>query len=316
MDCDVIPRHGLGTAPLGGLFTEVSDLDAASTVAAAINCGIHYFDTAPQYGHGLAETRLGSALEGSGLHRNELFVSTKVGRILVPGADPTTIFHGVPPLRPHFDFSADGVRRSLHDSMTRLGLDFIDMALVHDPDDHEADATAMSFPTLIQLRDEGLIGAIGVGMNQVEMLTRFAQRADDIGLDAVLVAGRWTLLDRSAGVPGGLLDMCAQRGVRVIVGGVFNSGLLARPEPGSTFDYGTASPQLVHTAERMASVCHDFGVSLTSAALQFPWRHAAVSSVIVGARTAAEVQANAAARSIELPDALWPALDACIGDPR
>ena len=314
MDSDVIPRHGLGTAPLGGLFTEVSDHDAADTVATAIERGIRYFDTAPQYGHGLAETRLGIAFERSGLHRNELFVSTKVGRVLVPGADSTSIFHGTPPMRPQFDFSSDGVRRSLHDSLARLGLDYIDMALVHDPDDHETDAIDMAFPTLIRLRDEGLIGAIGVGMNQVEMLTRFAQHASEIGLDAVLVAGRWSLLDRSAGVEGGLLDTCAQHGVRVIVGGVFNSGLLANPQLGATFDYRTAPPQLVRAAERMARVCSEFGVSLTTAALQFPWRHLAVSSVVVGARTAAEVESNVAAQSGALPEALWPALDACVGE--
>ncbi len=312
MDRDVIPAHGLGTAPLGGLFTAVSDRDAAQTVAAAIECGVRYFDTAPQYGHGLAESRLGAALSTSSVHRNEMFVSTKVGRVLVPGTDPETIFCGTSAVRTQFDFSADGVRRSLHDSLTRLGLDYVDMALVHDPDDHEVEAWTSAFPALAKLRDEGLIGAIGVGMNQVGMLTRFTRRATDLGLDAVLVAGRWTLLDRAAGIEGGLLDACARHGVRVIVGGVFNSGLLARPEPGSTFDYGTAPPRLVRIAEQMAAVCAEFGLSLTSAALQFPWRHPAVSSVIVGARTAAEVLQNAVARSAPLPDALWPALDACL----
>lgn len=309
----MIPRHGLGTAPLAGLFTEVSNAVAGDTIRAALESGIRYFDTAPLYGHGLAETRLGEALREYHVPRNEVYVSTKVGRVLVPGVDPRTVFRGVPAVRPKFDYSASGIRRSIDDSLTRLGLDYLDLVLVHDPDNFEAEAAATAFPALVQLRDEGVIGAIGVGMNQVEMLTRFATRAHDIGLDYVLVAGRWSLLDRSAGEPGGLFDTCIEHAVGVIVGGVFNSGLLGDPRDGAMFDYAAAPPPMLRTAQHMATVCASFGVTLTSAALQFPWRHAAVSSVIVGARSATEVHKNHIDGSLALPEALWPALDERIG---
>ena len=299
-----LPRHGLGTAPLGGLFDEVSDDDAAGTVHAALAAGVTYFDTAPQYGHGLAESRLGAALLGE--DRARLLISTKVGRVLVPGTDPATIFHGVPPVRPEFDYSADGVRRSLDESLERLSMDRVDLALVHDPDDHEDEARATAFPTLQRLREDGLIGGIGCGMNQVAMLDRFVADADDLGLDAILLAGRWSLLDRSGAA---LLDRCGERGVAVIVGGVFNSGLLARPEPGATFDYATAPAALVARAQAMASACDRHGVPLTAAALQFPWRHPAVTTVIVGARTPAEVVANARSTSVVVPEELWVELD-------
>lgn len=302
----LLPRFGLGTAPLGGLFREVADHDAASTVRAALDRGVRLFDTAPLYGHGLAEQRLGAALGASSVPRRELVMSSKVGRVLVPGEDPTTIFHGVPPLRPRFDFSPDGVRRSLHDSLERLGLDRLDLALVHDPDDHETAAVEQAFPTLVRLREEGLVGAIGAGMNQVAMLDRFVARADDLGLDVVLLAGRWSLLDRSGAA---LLDRCGEAGVAVMVGGVFNSGLLADPAPGATFDYVAAPTSLVDRARRLAAVCVAHGTTLATAAVQFPLRHPTVSAVVVGARTAAEVQANIDAADVELPDELWPALD-------
>lgn len=299
-----LPRHGLGTAPLGGMFHEVSDDDAAATVHAALAAGTTYFDTAPQYGHGLAEVRLGAALLGE--DRDRLTISTKVGRVLVAGIDPATIFHGIPPVRPEFDFSADGVRRSLDDSFGRLGVERVDLALVHDPDDHEAEARATAFPALQRLRDEGLIGAIGCGMNQVGMLDRFVGDADALGLDAILLAGRWTLLDRTGAA---LLDRCGERGVAVIVGGVFNSGLLARPEPGATYDYAVAPAPLLARAQAMAAACDRFGVPLAAAAVQFPWRHAAVTTVIVGARTPDEVVAHATTGAIEVPDELWAELD-------
>jgi len=304
-----MPRFGLGTAPLGGLFTEVADTDATATVHRALELGVRFFDTAPQYGHGLAETRLGAALRSSGVPRNEVMISSKVGRVLVPGSDPTTIFHGIPPVRPEFDFSPDGIRRSLHDSLGRLGIDRLDIALVHDPDHHEHDAIVGAFPTLVALRDEGLIGAIGAGMNQVAMLERFVDRADDIGLDMVLVAGRWSLLDRTAER---LLDRCAATGVAAVVGGVFNSGLLANPQPGATFDYVTAPEPLLARAMSLAAVCNDFDVPLTAAALQFAGRHPGVSAIVVGARTAAEVEANAEHLATPLPEALWTALDAVL----
>jgi D-threo-aldose 1-dehydrogenase len=301
------PRIGLGTAPLGGLFRAVDDDVAVATVHAAIDAGWTLIDTAPLYGHGLAERRLGRALATTTRPRNEIVVSTKVGRVLEPGNDPTTIFRDVPPVMPVFDFSADGVRRSLDESFVRLGLDRIDVALVHDPDDHEADAIDGAFPALRRARDEGLVGAIGCGMNQVAMLERFVERSDDIGLDMVLVAGRWTLLDRSAAA---LLDRCAERGVAVVCGGVFNSGVLADPTaPDATFDYTAASSERTITARSFAATCRAHGISLAAAAIQFPLRHPAVHAVVVGARSPGEVAADAAAGAAPIPDVLWAALD-------
>lgn len=305
------PAVGVGTAPLGGLFSHVEEDDAMATIAIALEHGVRYFDTAPLYGHGMAEMRLGRALRASGVDRAELTISTKVGRVLEPGVDTTSMFEDVPDLKPEFDFSADGVRRSLESSLERLGVDRVDIALVHDPDDHEDEAIASTFPTLQRLRDEGLIGAIGSGMNQSEMLARFAARADDLGLDCVMIAGRWSLLDRGAGAPDGLLDTCAANGVAVIAAGVFNSGLLADPDRNTTFDYEAAPSEMVDAARAMARSCEERGVALAAAALQFPRRHPAVTSVIFGARTPAEVTTNLEGLATTIPDDLWPALDDC-----
>ncbi len=215
-------RLGLGTAPLGNLYAEVSEEDAAATVADAWAAGIRVFDTAPLYGHGLAERRLGAAL--SAHPRGDFVLSTKVGRLLVPGtpdgADGFKVSHGQVP---RFDFSADGVRRSLEESLGRLGLDRIDVALIHDPDNHLEQAIAEAAPALAALRDDGVVTAIGFGMNYVAPLKEAVERCD---LDVILVAGRYTLLDQAA-LHSGLLAACAERGVGVIAGGVFNSGVLA-----------------------------------------------------------------------------------------
>jgi D-threo-aldose 1-dehydrogenase len=301
-----LPRHGLGTAPLGGLFREVDDDVAVATVHAAIDVGWTFVDTAPLYGHGLAEARLGRALANATV---PVVVSSKVGRVLDPGTDPTTIFHGVPPVVPRFDFSASGVRRSLEESLERLGLDRLDIAFVHDPDDHETDAVEHAFPALQQARDEGLVGAIGCGMNQVEMLSRFVEHRDDLGVDVILVAGRWTLLDRQAAP---LLDRCGERGVAVVVGGVFNSGVLAETDPATaTFDYLPADDRVLARARSMAAACAAHHTTLQQAALAFPWRHPAVTSVVVGARTPVEAHANAASSNATIPAQLWDQLDRC-----
>lgn len=304
---------GLGCAPLGNLFTPVTDEDAAATVDAAWDAGVRFFDVAPLYGHGLAERRLGAALQGR--PRDEYRVSTKVGRLLVSGQDDGSMFAGVPPLRPVFDFSYDATLRSLDESLQRLGLDRVDVLLVHDPDDHAEEALAGAFPALRRLRDEGVVKMIGAGMNQTAMLSRFVREA---AIDCLLVAGRWTLLDRSAADE--LLPLCAGqpgateriegRGVEVIAGGVFNSGLLARPDAAATYDYTTAPAALVDRARAMAATCERHGVSLTAAAVQFPARHSAVATVLTGCRSADEVRANAAAFHEPIPPALWTELDA------
>lgn len=296
-----VTRLGLGCAPLGNLYAAISDAQADATVAAAWDAGLRSFDTAPLYGHGLSERRLGRALRDR--PRGEFVLATKAGRLLVPGRDPETIFADVPAHRPVFDFSFDGTLRAFDESLRRLGLDRVDVLHVHDPDAHEADAAAGAFRALRRLRDAGVIGAIGAGMNQSAMLTRFVER----GLvDCVLVAGRYSLLDQSAVTD--LLPAAASVGVAVIAAGVFNSGLLADPRPGAPFDYVSASPEVVERARRIADVCRRHDVPLRAAALQFPALHPAVTTVLTGARSAAEIDENARLFAQPIPPALWAAL--------
>jgi D-threo-aldose 1-dehydrogenase len=298
----VVTRLALGTAPLGNLYTAVDDAQAAATVDAAWDAGVRFFDTAPLYGHGLAERRIGAALASR--PRDEYTIATKVGRLLIQGrTDPDTIFADVPEVAPVFDFTYDGALRSLEESLGRLGLDRVDVVHVHDPDDHEADALAGAFPALRRLRDEGVVGAIGAGMNQAPMLARFVREA---GLDCVLLAGRYTLLDQSG--LDELLPLCEREGVAVIAAGVFNSGLLADPRPGATYDYAPAAEPLVRRAAEMKATCESEGVSLRAAALQFPLRHPAVSSVLVGARSAQEMAENASDFASPIPPLLWDRL--------
>lgn len=300
-----VTRLGLGCAPLGNLYTAISDADARATVDAAWDAGVRLFDAAPLYGHGLSERRLGAALAGR--PRDEFVVSTKVGRLLRPASGPVdTIFVVPTDVEPVWDFSRDGVLRSIEESLERLGLDRLDIVYVHDPDDHEADALDHAIPTLCALRDEGVIGAVGVGMNQWEMPLRFVERTD---LDVVLLAGRWTLLDRSAGEQ--FLPACVERGVAVVAGGVFNSGVLAAAAPADgTFDYAPASEGVVAEVGRLRDVCAAHGVELPAAALQFVLRSAGITAVVVGARSAAEITADVAWAASVLPPELWTALDA------
>jgi D-threo-aldose 1-dehydrogenase len=274
---------GLGTAPIGNMFTAVTDDDAGATIDAAWEGGIRYFDTAPLYGHGVSERRLGRALRAR--PRDAYVLATKVGRVLDPAGPERapTIFTGVGDLEPRFDYSRDAVLRSLEESLIRLGTDYVDVALVHDPDLHEDEALAHAFPALAELRDQGVVKAIGAGMNQSEMLDRFVA---DIDLDCVLLAGRYSLLDRHGGA---LLTRCAARGVGVILGGVFNTGVLIDPDLHRTYDYAPASTAVLARARRLRDACDAHGVALGAAALQFAMGHPAVSTVLVGARSPAEV---------------------------
>jgi D-threo-aldose 1-dehydrogenase len=294
-------RLGLGCAPLGGLFATVAEEDAQATVDAAWEAGIRYFDVAPQYGLGLAEHRLGVALRD----RDDFIVSTKVGRLVVAaGAGDGQDTHQFADVTEElaFDFTRDGVRRSLEASLSRLGLDRVDVVHVHDPDEHLELALAEAIPALCELRDEGVIGAVGAGMNHVAPLLRIVLESD---VDRVLLAGRYTLLDRS-GAP--LLDVCSMRGVAVIAGGVFNSGVLADPRPGATFDYAPASEEILTRARAIGALCERHGVPLTAAAVQFPARHPAVETVLVGARTAGEIQTAADAFEVSVPPELFDQL--------
>ncbi|WP_331766655.1 aldo/keto reductase [Embleya sp. NBC_00896] len=300
-----VTRLGLGAATLGNLFAEVSDDRAAATVQAAWDTGVRWFDTAPHYGVGLSETRLGHALRTH--PRAEYTISTKVGRLLVDDETaPTSAegFVGTPSRRRVRDYSADGVRRSLESSLTRLGLDRIDIALIHDPDAHWAQAVGEAYPALAELRDQGVIGAIGVGMNQSAMPARFVAETD---LDCVMLAGRYTLLDRTGT---DLLDLCAERGVSVLGAGVYNSGLLADPRPGATYDYAPADPALLDRALRLKALCEQRGVPLRAAALHFVTRHPAVAAVLVGARDPQQAHDAAAMAAYDIPPDLWARLDA------
>ena len=299
-----VTRIGLGCAPIGNLFAAVSDSDAAATVDAAWDEGIRLFDTAPLYGHGLSELRLGRALAHH--DRDSYTLSTKVGRLLRPPTDtaPSTIFVGAPSLVPTPAFSRDDVMRSIEESLERLALDRLDIVHVHDPDDHESEALDGAFPALIELREAGVIRAVGCGMNQAEMLGRFVERVD---LDCVLLAGRYTLLDRRGADH--LLPRCLERGVGVIVGGVFNSGLLIDPDLHQTYDYAPARPDVVKRARSMRAACERHGVGLAAAAIQFALNHPAVCSVVIGARSAAEVHADVGDAQVTIPRALWDELE-------
>ncbi|MCE7083065.1 aldo/keto reductase [Streptomyces sp. ST2-7A] len=298
----------LGTAALAGLYHPVDGEQAAATVEAAWETGIRTFDTAPHYGLGLAERRLGAALRDR--PRETFTLSTKVGRLLRPLSSPRgdDLANGFAVPATHervWDFGAAGVRRSLEESLERLGLDRVDIALVHDPDDHARQALEEALPELHRLRDEGVVDAIGVGMNSTPLLTRFVREADP---DLVLCAGRWTLLDHSALAD--LLPAAVEHGVGVLVGGVFNSGLLADPRPGAAFDYAEAPPHLVERALRLREVCGRHGVSLRTAALRFPFGHPAVVGVLTGGRSAEEVAEAAEALAVPLPPELWADLRA------
>ena len=273
-------------------------------VEAAWSAGIRFFDTAPQYGNGLAEQRLGAILRAK--PRDEFVLATKVGRLLRAGAPAQSdTFPGAPPLNPVFDFSYDGVMRSVEESVTRMGIDRIDILHIHDPDEHFAEALSGAYPALDRLRKEGTIKAVGAGMNQAEMLARFAREAS---FDCFLLAGRYTLLDQ-VGLKE-LLPLCVERGVAIIAGGVFNSGILADPRPGTHYNYQAAPAELVQRAARIKAVCERHGVSQKAVAIQFPLGHPAVQTVLTGCRTVDEINENVGAFQSPIPPAVWEDLKA------
>jgi D-threo-aldose 1-dehydrogenase len=302
-----VTRLMFGGAPIGGLYSPVGEDAARATLEAAWTAGIRAFDTAPHYGAGLSERRLGAFLAGR--PRGEYVLSTKVGRVLVPsahGADGPAEFPdettGLARVR---DYSRDGVLASLEGSLERLGLDRVDIALIHDPDDHGPQALDEAYPALADLRAAGVIGAVGVGMGRADMLEWFVARA---GLDCVLIAGRYTLLDTGAAAT--LLPECQRRGVAVLAGGVFNSGVLADPGPGARYDYQAAPPGILDRAQRIRAVCARHGVPIGAAALHFTLRHPAVTAAVVGARSAGEIRDDAGYLAARVPDALFDELAA------
>lgn len=298
-----VTRIGLGCAPFGNLFTEVSDEDVQATVDTAWEKGVRFFDTAPLYGHGLSEIRLGKAL--ARYPRDQYVLASKVGRLLrepIERLSPT-IFKNVPKLEPTFDYSSEAVLASIDESLSRLNVDYLDVVHVHDPDDHEDWAIREAFPTLVKLREEGVIKAVGCGMNQTKSLTRFVHEVD---LDCLLLAGRYTILDNASGRE--LLRLCREKNIGVVLGGIFNSGLLANPDENKTFDYVDALPEIVRKAQAMSELAQSHGVSLAHAAVQFGLRHIGVSSIVIGARNAIEIDQDLSYASEIIPDAFWDAL--------
>ncbi|MEU1624478.1 aldo/keto reductase [Streptomyces sp. NPDC020096] len=297
-----MPPLGLGTAPLGNLYRAVTEEDAHAVVTEALGTGCRYLDTAPHYGLGLAEERLGRALAGR--DRSSYVLSTKVGRRLRPLAPGEVAdgqgFVSPPPRAREWDLTRDGIRATLESSLERLGMDAVDIVYLHDVEGREREVYETAFPALAELRADKAVGAIGFGMNHSGPLARFVA---DLDVDVVLCAGRWTLLDRAA--LDDLLPVCERRGTSVVVGGVYNSGLLADPRPGAPFDYQEAPPHLVARARAIRDVCARYGVPLRAAALRFPFGHPAVAAAVVGAANAAEVRDNAALFTHPIPDALW-----------
>lgn len=307
---------GYGTAPLGNLYAEVGEAEAHAALQRALQLGIRYFDTAPYYGHGLAERRLGQAL--AGVPRDSFMVSTKVGRRIEPDAAMRGAFtdgFAIRGSRAVFDYSRDGVLRSFEASLQRLALARVEILLLHDVgrlthgERHPRmlrQALDEALPTMAELRDAGAIDAIGIGVNEVEVCLELMPRFD---LDCVMLAGRYTLFEQVAA-----LDMLAEaqrRGVRVIAAGPYNSGLLGDPRgPGDTYDYAAAGVGALIRAREIYAVCADAGVDVGAAALQFPLAHPAVAAVVAGMRSVLEVEI-AVTRSLQrVPARVWPRLRA------
>jgi D-threo-aldose 1-dehydrogenase len=310
-------RLGLGGAPIGNLLRPLPEGDVGDLIEAALAGGCRTFDTAPHYGHGLSERRFGHYLRPAS--RDALTISSKVGRLLTPDPAAARTQHSyidIPPFNQHWDYSARGVRRSLEDSLQRLGLARLDAVFIHDCDliNHGDNYRSIveqvvseAIPELQKMKREGLLSAIGLGVNDVQVCLDVLKRAE---LDCLLLAGRYTLLDQ-AGLDE-LLPLCVQRGVRIAIGGVFNSGILAsgvraaRERP--IFNYAPAEQQWIDRAGRIEQVCEDFDVPLRAAALQFPLAHPAVEIVLVGAQHPDHWTNAVAMMRHKIPGAFWQAL--------
>lgn len=311
-----VTQFGFGTAPLGGFRATIPESEAHATIAAAYDAGLRFFDTSPYYGYGRSELRLGAVLRD--MPRDDLVVSTKIGRWMSPvrpGMDLSTWRSGGLNFAPTFDYSYDGVLRSLEQSLLRLGMDRVDVLFIHDVDfwttrDHDvleqrfAQVCGGGFRALDELRRAGVIGAIGVGLNESDMSARFVRAID---LDCVLLAGRYTLLEQ--GALDDFLPLCAERDVGVVIGGPFNSGILATGAvPGAKYDYGDPPAAVMDSVRRIEAVCARHGVPIAAAALQFPLAHPCVSATIPGAMNRGEIESNLKLFRIPIPAALWQEL--------
>ena len=298
-----VTELGFGGGPLGGLFAPLDDDTAAGALAAAWDGGIRYFDTSPHYGIGHSERRTGEFLRRQ--PRAEFTLSTKVGRLLVP-QDPAgrmdESFQVPAAHRRVWDFSRDGIVRSVDDSLARIGVDRIDVLFLHDAEEHFEAALRDGYPALAELRAQNVVGAIGAGMYDTALLTRLVRETD---IDVVMLSGRYTLLNQRA--LDDLLPACAERGVSVVAASIFNSGVLAasRPAAGARYDYEPAPPELLRRVQRIADVCEAHGVTLPQAAMAFPLRHPVVAGVVVGMRSAEEARSNAESFRAEIPAQVW-----------
>lgn len=316
----VPPQLGYGAANVGNLYREVSDDDARAVLEAAWDAGIRYYDTAPHYGLGLSERRLGAFLAER--PRQEWVLSTKVGRLLVPnpaGAGTLDLAHdfAVPAtLRREWDFSPSGIRRSVEESLQRLGVDRIDVVYLHDPERHDlTGALEQGLPAAAALRDEGLVAAVGVGSMSAPALAEVVRRGDELGgVDLLMVAGRWTLLDVSAQ---DTLDAAAGSGIGVVLASVFNSGLLARPEldADARYEYGPVPPEVRERHRALVELCRRHGVPLAAAALQVGLQHPATAAVVVGTGRAEQLCTNAAAMDVPVPEEFWQQWRDLVRDP-
>lgn len=305
---------GFGTAPLGNLYRAITDDEAQAILNRAWDAGVRYFDTAPLYGFGLSETRLNSFLRSKS--RDDYVLSTKVGRLL-RAVDPKDRdgfgkWFDVPARVEVYDYSYDGVMRSLEFSLERLGIDRVDILYAHDLDLQVTGSQEIlderlkqlmggGYKALVQLRDQGVIKAIGAGLNMWEPCQWLAERGD---FDIFLLAGRYTLLEQDSLAT--FLPLCEERGIGIVIGGPYNSGILATgARPGAYYNYQPAPPDILRRVERIQSVCDRYGVRLVDAAFQFPLLHPSVLSVIPGGQTAAEMESNVAAAKARIPAELW-----------
>ena len=311
-------QMGFGAAPLGNLYAEFSDEEARATVSSAYDAGIRLFDTAPLYGYGLSEHRIGDALRWQ--PRDSYVLATKIGRLLRP-EDPARIdgglFKRTLPFAPVYDYSYDGVMRSVEDSLQRLALQRIDILLIHDVDHwthgdaatvdrYFAEVMEGGYRAMAKLREEGAIAAIGAGVNEWEMCQRFAEAGD---FDCFLLAGRYTLLEQES--LNSFLPLCVERGISIIIGGPLNTGILATGAvEGAYYNYAPAPPEIMERVAAIEAVCRRHDVPLATAALQFPLHHPAVSTVIPGARTPLEIARNVETFAIDVPAELWAELKA------
>jgi D-threo-aldose 1-dehydrogenase len=325
-----VTQLGIGTNPLGGIHEAIPQSVAEATIVRCWELGIRFYDVAPVYGYGKSEMIVGKVLAGK--PRDSFTLTTKVGRLLLEDGpaereDVMVLWEGVqlykdtPPVKPYFDFSYDGVLRSVEASQKRTGIERFDALYIHDPDLYPNEALDGAFKALDQLRRDGTIKAVGCGMNQWEMLADFARRAD---FDMFLLAGRYTLLDQSALAE--LLPLCEEKGIAIVNGGVYNSGILSHPDPGSisgvssagdaiptwkdnvTYNYVPAEPAIIQKAAKIKAVCDRHGVPLMAAAIQFSLHHPAVPTVLMGPRSPEHVESNVAMFRCDIPNDLWAEL--------